>query len=159
MTKKRIVNIIGSFWAPRKYSTPSSGRHNAHKHEPDKDAIGRLRDKVGAWILWILIVVLTLSLVRNITNSRNIKLQVQKEQAKVDKIKNDNATLEAQIAETQSQAFVEKEVRDKLGLAKDGEAIVVLPDEDTLRKLAPIIPTEQDFLPDPNWKRWLKLFL
>jgi hypothetical protein len=41
---------------------------------------------------------------------------------------------------------------------KEGEVIVVLPDEDILRKLAPLLPTEENTLPEPNWKKWEKLF-
>ncbi len=74
------------------------------------------------------------------------------------KIQADNNKLQEELAQTQNPNFIEKEVRDKLGLGKTGEAIVVLPDADTLRKLAPQMPTEVDTLPYPNWKKWEKLF-
>ncbi|MDP3994252.1 MAG: hypothetical protein Q8P91_00270, partial [bacterium] len=60
--------------------------------------------------------------------------------------------------EAKKQEYIEKQLRDKLGLSKEGETIVVLPDADTLRKLVPPIPGEEEILPDPNWKKWLKLF-
>ena len=44
-------------------------------------------------------------------------------------------------------------------MAKEGEIVVILPDPETVRKFAPSIYTEEEPLPDPNWKKWLKLFL
>ena len=77
----------------------------------------------------------------------------------MEKMKAENAALEAQIAQTQGSAFIEKQIRDKLGLAKTGEAIVVLPDAEILKKLAPQIPVEENSLPDSNWRKWMKLFI
>ena len=107
---------------------------------------------------WVLIVLLLASTVKNIEKVSGIKSAVQKEKEKVEKMKEDNLKLEAQIAQTQGSDFIDKEIRDKLGLVKEGEAIVVLPDADILRKLAPQMPMEEDTLPDPNWKKWEKLF-
>ena len=44
-------------------------------------------------------------------------------------------------------------------MAKEGEIVVILPDEHILRKLAPDREIEEEVLPDPNWKKWMKLFL
>ncbi|MCX6705179.1 MAG: septum formation initiator family protein [Candidatus Woesebacteria bacterium] len=108
---------------------------------------------------WVLVLLLFLSTIKNVGRVGNINSAVQKEKDKVEKMKEENAKLEAQIAQTQGSAFIEKQIRDKLGLAKEGEAIVVLPDVGILRKLAPQMPIEENTLPDPNWKKWLNLFL
>ena len=109
--------------------------------------------------VWVLIVLLLVSTVKNIERVSGIKSAVQKEKEKVEKMKEDNLKLEEQIAQTQGSEFIDKEIRDKLGLVKEGEAIVVLPDAEVLKKLAPQMPVEQDSLPYPNWKKWLKLFI
>ena len=109
-------------------------------------------------VTWVLVLFLLISTIKNIGRVRNINITVQKEKDKVEKMKQENAQLEAQIAQTQGSAFIEKQIRDKLGLAKAGEAVVVLPDAEILRKLAPQMPVEENTLPDPNWKKWLKLF-
>lgn len=114
--------------------------------------------RIWGYLAWLLIIILAFSVVGNIRRVASIRSAVGVEQAKVDKIKEENAKLEAEIAQTSSATFIEQQVRDKLGLAKVGEAIVVLPDDETLRKLAPQVQVEADTLPDPNWKRWLKLF-
>lgn len=115
--------------------------------------------RIWGYLAWFLIVILTISVVRNIEKAASIRSAVGVEQAKVDKIKEDNAKLEAEIAQTSSADFIEQQVRDKLGLVKAGEAVVVLPDEDTLRKLASQVPEETNTLPDPTWRKWLKLFI
>jgi len=108
---------------------------------------------------WVLIFLLLVSTVKNLQKVAGIRSAVEAEKAKVEKMKGDNAALQAQIAQIQSPEFIEGQIRNKLGLAKPGEAIVVLPDADTLRKLAPVVPVEENTLPDPNWKRWEKLFI
>ncbi len=107
---------------------------------------------------WALVVLLLISTLRNIQKVAGIRSQVEKERQKVEKMQADNTKLEEQIAQAQGSDFIEKQIRDKLGLVKPGEAIVVLPDIEILKKLAPQETSEEDTLPDPNWKKWLKLF-
>lgn len=80
------------------------------------------------------------------------KKRVEEDQARQEEIKKE-------LEEVSSDFFTEQTARDKLGLAKPGETVVVLPDKETLRKLAPQRQVEEEGLPDPNWRRWLKLFL
>lgn len=114
--------------------------------------------KIIVFAIWGLIATLSLTLVKNVVRTNQIHKQIQGERAKLAKIQADNDKLAAEVVQTQSADFVEKEMRNKLGLGKTGEAIVVLPDIEMLRKLAPQISVEVDVLPDPNWKKWLKLF-
>lgn len=110
------------------------------------------------YLVWGLIAILLLSTVRNIGKVLRIKGVVAEEKRRIAKIEAENHDLERRAAEIQDPEFIEKEIRDKLGLVKSGEAIVVLPDESTLRKLAPTIESESDSLPDPIWRKWVKLF-
>jgi cell division protein FtsB len=115
--------------------------------------------KIIGLAAWVLALFLLISTVRNIARVRAINSLVQDEKNKVEQMKAENAKLQAQIAQTQGEAFIEKQIRDKLGLAKAGEAVVILPDPSILKALAPQPPIEENSLPDPNWKKWLKLFL
>lgn len=61
-----------------------------------------------------------------------------------------------------SVEFIEQQARDKLGLAQEGEVIVVLPPEEVLRSLAP----KEEFVDSgfeqetrPIWRQWVRLFL
>jgi cell division protein FtsB len=117
-----------------------------------------IRSRLASYAIWVLIGVLCLSLVKNVSRANQIKRQIQSEKDKLSKIESENNRLIDEIAKTQSTEFIEKEVRDKLGLAKEGEAIVVLPDSEVLKKFAPQATVEVDTLPDPTWKKWVKLF-
>lgn len=128
----------------------------------DKKAAERVKTKLGklgGYVIWFFVAILALSLVKNLNRVSRIRKQVEAEKASIEKMVRENTELNAQMARTVTADFLEKEVRNKLGLAKEGEAIVVLPDPEILKKLAPKITTEAATLPDPNWRRWLKLFI
>ena len=98
------------------------------------------------------------SLVRNIVKINNVNQSIKDEEEKVEKIRQENAELKAKLEILRSDEYQEKQLRDKLGLAKEGELIVVLPEDEVLRNLAPKHIEEEETLPDPNWKKWLHLF-
>ncbi|HKB88096.1 MAG TPA: septum formation initiator family protein [Patescibacteria group bacterium] len=118
----------------------------------------RIFNKLGGYAIWLLILLLTVSVIKSIKRTAQIHVQIESEKAKLAKIQADNNKLSAELAQTQNPNFIERQVRDKLGLGKINEAIVVLPDAETLRKLAPYMEVVADTLPDPNWKKWEKLF-
>lgn len=107
---------------------------------------------------WIFVVILLVSTIKNINRVISIRKQVNEEKQRVEKMQADNAKLQAQIMEAQGSEFIEKQIRDKLGLTKAGEVVVVLPDESVVRSLAPPITVNEETLPDPNWLKWKKLF-
>jgi len=98
------------------------------------------------------------SLARNVSRILKAKDRIKEAEERVEKLKVQNEDLKKRLETAGSGEYLEKQLRDNLGLAKEGETIVVLPDEDTLRALAPRAEQEQETLPDPNWRKWLKLF-
>lgn len=114
--------------------------------------------KAVGYGIWLMILLLSLSVARNLAKVVNIRGEVAKEREKVSKMEKINKDLENQIANTQGVDFVEKQIRNKLGLVKSGEALVILPDAEIVKKLAPVVDGQDDALPDPNWKKWEKLF-
>jgi len=62
-----------------------------------------------------------------------------------------------QLEYVKSAEFLEKEAREKLGLAREGEVVVILPEnvEELISANQPQISENQE---EPNWKKWLKLF-
>ncbi|HJY98446.1 MAG TPA: septum formation initiator family protein [Patescibacteria group bacterium] len=114
--------------------------------------------KVVGYAIWVLIVLLALSLIKNVGRRARIEAEIDDERAKIAKIQEDNRRLEEEILQAESGDFIESQIRNKLGLVKEGETIVVLPDEEILKSLAPQSMFEENALPDPNWRKWLKLF-
>jgi cell division protein FtsB len=117
----------------------------------------KLRLYLG-YLLVLLTVIFIISLIRNVFKIATARNEVEKERVRIAKINRENAELGKRLAEVKSQDYIEKQLRDKLGLAKPGEIVVVMPDADTLRKLAPKPVEEEAVLPDPTWKKWLRLF-
>ena len=80
---------------------------------------------------------------RDIMRVRQMELQKKAEE---------NIKLKAKLEEIKQDEYVEKIARDTLGLVKDGEAIVILPQQDSGgsgRNGQKVIP---------NWQKWWNLF-
>jgi len=121
----------------------------------------KLKEKLGVYSNYLLIFIFLLmlvSLIRNVLRVVESNKRIGKAQDQVEKLKKENEELEEKLAVTRSEGYIEKQLRDKLGLAKEGEIVIVLPDEKILETLAPKLEEEEETLPDPNWKKWLKMF-
>ena len=114
--------------------------------------------KYYGFVAFFLVVILGFSFFRNLTKSFQVQRKIQEEERKVETLKRENERLKRESEKVMSGVYIEKQLRDRLGLAKEGEYIVVLPDEETLKRLAPKIEEEEEILPEPNWKKWYKLF-
>lgn len=103
-------------------------------------------------VVWIGIT--TLSVI-----GRNYELQQEVDQLTQDiaLLKLQNQELEFQIAYYQTDAFVDKEARDKLGLAGTGEQVVIFPDKIPQEPGAEKSTTTQKLPASPasNIEQWL----
>ena len=115
--------------------------------------------KVSKYLIYIMFLLLSLSVYRNISKIGSIYKKIEDKEADVRKLEEENQNLERKVEEVTSDDYIEKQIRDKLGLAKEGEIVLVLPEPEVLKKFAPKIEEEEEILPDPNWKKWIKLFL
>ncbi len=123
--------------------------------------IGSAKNKLKDYLNYILLFLAFLfivSSIRNILRINQANKEILEAEERVDEAIAENNELKAKVKELRSPEFQEVQLRDKLNLAKEGEIVVVLPDEEILRKLAPKRIEEENILPDPTWKRWLKLF-
>lgn len=109
-------------------------------------------------LLLIPLVLITLSVFSGLGKIKKATLQVKKAEEKLEKVDEENQNLETRLREVKDDVYIEKQIRDKLGYAKEGEIVVILPDEEILRKLAPPELIEEETLPDPIWKKWMKVF-
>lgn len=105
-----------------------------------------------------LVFFLGFSFLRNIGKVSKVKKEIKEREIRVEKLKEENERLRTTLAQTQSGEFVEKQIRDKLGLAKEGEIVLVMPDSEILEKLAPDLPKSEASLPLKNWEKWYRLF-
>lgn len=106
-------------------------------------------------ILSIVIIIILLVLIRNISVSIYTQLKnedtVDELKEQLSEEKRRQAFLTQRLAEVQTDSFIEKEARQKLGLARENEYQVAVapPDLNT-----PESPTYEL----PNWKKWKEVF-
>lgn len=72
------------------------------------------------------------------------------------KLEAKNKELKAKLKEIQSPQFIEEIARNKLGLSKTGETIVIIPEQ----KIKEILGASESKNPArlPNWQGWLRVF-
>lgn len=114
--------------------------------------------KIPNYLLLIFIFVLVLTLVRNIQKIQSANRKIRNTQEEVERLMKEQKELEEELSKVNSEEYIEKQLRDRLGMAKEGEIVIILPDEAIVKRFAPKLEDEQDSLPDPNWKKWAKLF-
>ncbi len=78
---------------------------------------------------------------------------VEEAQKEVLDLKKEQADLAKKLTYVNSSEFVEKEARDKLGLGKEGETILVIPDQNSVPFSAKATAGEV------NWKQWWDLYI
>jgi len=100
------------------------------------------------------------SVARNISRITNADQSLDDARRELARLEDQQTTLQKELEKVTSQEFVEKEARDKLNLAKEGEIVLVLPEDGVLKSLSPrrVKAEEAYTLPDPNWKKWMQLF-
>lgn len=110
-------------------------------------------------VISVLFLLATLSIVRSIYGLLGKDDAIDEARARVEELKTEQAELIELQKEVNSPEFVEREARDRLGLAKEGEVVVILPSEDVLKDLAlPLAELEEYPEEDPIWRRWVKMF-
>lgn len=115
-----------------------------------------MRKKLISGLIIFISLYLIVSLSREILELIRKEEVIEKEQLKLEELKVENQILSEKLEYFQSEEFVEKEAREKLGLAKEGETIVILPEgfENIMESNQP----EEKIAETPNWQQWLKLF-
>lgn len=99
-------------------------------------------------------ILLVVNSAKRLLTFRTTTEKVQEAENRLEQLKEENKKLQEQREYTKSDEFREKEIRDKLGLAKEGEAVVVLPKDDSRES------KENSKKPSgvPNYKKWWNLF-
>ncbi len=98
--------------------------------------------------------IVSAGLIRSILSLWRKKDLVRQRRMVLERVEKEHAELQRKLEEATSSAFVEQIARNKLGLIKEGEKIVLME-----------IPTGNNETADgsgeddlPNWKKWWQLF-
>jgi len=103
-------------------------------------------------LIVIVSLLLVVSMSKSIYNLWKKKDIVRERRAELENLKAENITLQQQLKEAQSPEFIEKQAREKLGLLKEGETIVLMPNDKTQMTNG---ETRENL---PIWKKWWRLF-
>ena len=98
-------------------------------------------------------VILAVNSAKRIHSFSQTSQKVQEADDRLKELRKENEALKNELKYKESNEFAEKEIRDKLGLVKEGEAIVVIPQESSGQ---PQESSGQDTR--PNWQKWRDLF-
>ena len=89
---------------------------------------------------------------------KNVNSRIEEEKERIEVLEQEREELQEKLEFVQSEEYIEKQLRDNLGLAKEGEIVVILPAEEIVKKFAPRIDEEEEIPLEANWKMWMKLF-
>ena len=100
----------------------------------------------------IVALVLAINSYRKITDFRLAAKTVDERQAYLDELKKKNEEFQKELEYKESSQFAELEIRNKLGLAKPGEAVVIVPRG--VDRESEIVNRGKS---KPNWQKWKEL--
>lgn len=105
----------------------------------------------------LIVIIVSLILVVNVSRSMYSlwakRDTVQERKNVLTQLKKENEELRRKLNNVQSQEFVEQEARNKLGLVKEGETIVLVPNDPSAGSGQANPPAKV-----PNWQKWWGLF-
>ena len=104
-------------------------------------------------LFFLVSILLIVNGVRRLLAFKTTTERVGEAEERLVRLQRENEGLKQELEYKRGQEFAEKEIRDKLGLAKPGEAVVVLPKKNDERQT-----TNDERQNDPNWQKWWKLF-
>lgn len=88
---------------------------------------------------------------RRILTFKTTSEKVKEAEVRLEEIKLENEKLKQDLAYKESSQFAEAEIRNKLGLVKEGEAVVVVPRDEVADDVQ--LTTDK-----PNWVKWKERF-
>jgi cell division protein FtsB len=114
-----------------------------------------MKSKVNKWKEWVIAGGLAVMAVRSGQNVWKLYLagdRLAEVRVAVGEAEAENARLKARLEEVTSSAFVEREAREKLGMGRKGEVIVILPDRNGGE-------AEKQDKELANWEKWWKAYI
>lgn len=112
--------------------------------------------KITFVVILVIFLVILYSLGKQIADSLQAGGRLNEEAEELVRLQRENSTLKKKLAESESVSFIEEEARNKLNFAREGESIVLIPQEeiDKVIQAEKTAPINQE----PNWRGWLRLF-
>lgn len=113
--------------------------------------------KIGFLLAGVFLLVIVYNMIGQIFQAFKAGDRLTQEINKLSTLEIKNKDLKEQLTQVKSLEFIEQQARDKLGLAKEGETVVVIP-PDKIKQVLGISKDKEIEVKLPNWMGWLKLF-
>ena len=98
-------------------------------------------------------IILVVNSTKRILTFRATALKVSEAQTRLEQLRKENEAFKKELEYKKSDEYAEGEIRNKLGLVKEGETVVIIPKEDDQK-----VTTDNGQLTKPNWEKWRDLF-
>ena len=113
--------------------------------------------KIAILVILLIVGITIFNLGKQIGDSITASKRLDQAADEVSELQNENKRLNKRLSEVQEFDFIEETARNKLNMARPGETIVIVPQE----QLIQVLDSEKrvDAPKVANWQGWLKLFL
>lgn len=116
---------------------------------------------MGKWrVIRLIIIVMSAVLIVNLSRSiwdlwRRRDILGQR-QSVLQRLEAEHTRLQKELEYVQSPEFIEKEARNRLGMAREGETVIIIPNDKFQMTNGNTEKRIQETI--PNWKKWWRLF-
>lgn len=110
------------------------------------------------WIVILVSLFMIISLSQSVVDLLEKRAIVKQEQERLSDLKEKHEELTKKFEMVQTPAFIEKEARERLGMAKDGETVIIMGDSSLPQQQAEGKVLNDLSRPESNWKRWWQVF-
>ena len=111
--------------------------------------------RIVRFIVIVVSIVMVVNLSRSIWDLWRRRDVLGERQEVLRRTEEENKRLQSELEYAGSSEFIETEARNRLGLGREGEAIVLMPNNQFPMSN---IQTKTEKEKIPNWKRWWRLF-
>lgn len=117
--------------------------------------------QLGAFLIFLLVM---WSLGQNLVGLISMDERLLTAQEELDVLKQENWILQESALSLKSGGHEEAGIRDKLGLVRPGEVVVILPDDIVGREMSTLrtqryVSVDESESYSPIWRQWVELFL
>ncbi len=112
--------------------------------------------RIGLGVFIFAVLFIAFNLIKQISLNLQSGNRLPELISEVSKLQVKNQHLKSQLENIKTNQFIEQQARDKLGLVKPGETIVII-SEDKIRQILGASASAVT-VRLPNWQGWLKLF-
>lgn len=123
-----------------------------------KESIERvLPMTMGSFLLFVFVVYLFVIVGKSVWQNYQSNKDIEKQQQRVEELKQNIDNLENEIAYYKTDAYEERQAREKLGYKALGESVISMPFDQPEDKIADIGSSEP-IIKTPNYRLWWEYF-